>query len=406
MKPNPFAIVYLLFISAVLQAATPPGAQTLTIHSELLNETRTVFVALPPKYEENTHDYPIIYVLDADFLFDITRSMTQLRAARNYMPESIIIGLPNTWEQRFQGAANWQLPNGNAFFNPPGDPQKFLQFIKQELIPQTEGNFRTNQHRTLIGLSPTTGPVFEALWTEPGLFKAHVALAIAIDMVDANNTRIADQLITSILDPKQPAGTSVYVGIAGNDVAKRPERGPAFDRLNQTLQNQSNHLVRHRIEIIPNEEHYGVAVPGIQRALELIYPREDWNVRYETFWEHEQPAQAIQEYYAQLSEKYGFTILPLQHGYFASHNLLGVGRRLRSQKRFQQRLGLFELGLQYYPNSAFMYLGLAESYQALEQHDHAIEAAKKAVELGAKYQHANLPHYIETLNEIKNTAEE
>ncbi len=406
MKKNLLCCFCLLFITAAAVAAPPPGAQTLTIHSEILKETRTVFVALPPKYEENVHAYPIIYVLDADFLFDITRAITQLRAARNYMPESIIIGLPNSWEQRFQGAANWKLPNGNSFFDPPGDPKQFLQFIKHELIPQVERNYRTNQHRSLIGLSPTTGPVFEALWSAPGLFKNHVALAIAVDMVDSHNTSIAEKLATSILDPMQPTDTTVYVGIAGNDVIKRPERKPAFEHLNQQLKKHTGQQLRHRIEIIPDEEHYGMALPALQRAFELIYPRQDWNVWYEDFWQHEQPALAIKKHYEQLSKHYGFTILPLQHGYFSSHNLLGLGRRLHSQKRFQERIDLFQLGLGYYPNSAFMYLGLAESYQSLEQHHEALDAAQKAVELGAKYQHPDLPHYIETLNEIKNSTEE
>ena len=373
-----------------------------TINSNILNEQRTVWISLPNKYEENVHSYPVIYVLDADFLFDITRSMTQLRAARNYMPESIIVGLPNSWRQRFQGAANWKLPDGRDFFNPPGNPHTFLKFIRQELIPHVEGNYRTNTHRTLVGLSPTTGPVFEAFWSEPGLFKAHVALAIAVDMVDQQGLSIADKLFTHIFDQSQPKGTAVYVGIAGNDVVKRPERGKGFADINSRLKAGQNPRVDYRIEVIPDEEHYGMAVPGLQHALELIYPRHLWNVNYAVFWDSASPAQTIRAHYETLSKHYGFRIIPLQDGYFASHNLLGVGRRLNSQKRFQQRLDLFKLGLQYYPNSAPLYAGLAESYLALKQPEKALEAGQKAVHLGTQFEHTDLRYYQQTLDSIKN----
>ncbi|WP_395373678.1 alpha/beta hydrolase-fold protein [Marinicella sp. W31] len=402
MKKHLFISLCLLHAVCQLMAASPTGIYTSTINSDILGEERTLFISVPAKYEENTHHYPVVYVLDADFLFDITRSITQLRAARNYMPESIIVGLPNTWRQRFQGAANWKLPNGQKFFNPPGNPKTFLKFIKQELIPHIEQNYRTNTHRSVIGLSPTTGPVFEALWSEQGLFKAHVALAIAVDMVDESDLSIADKLLTSILDETQPPGTSVYVGIAGNDVTKRPERGQGFADINKQLKAHPNPHVNYRIEIIPDEEHYGMAVPGLQHAFELIYPRHLWNVNYATFWDSPSPAQAIQAHYETLSKHHGFKIIPLQDGYFASHNLLGVGRRLSNQKRFQERLDMFRLGLQYYPNSAPLYEGLAESYLALNQPEKALEAGQKAVQLGIRFQHADLNYYRETLQTIEN----
>jgi len=137
-----------------------------------------------------------------------------------------------------------------------------------------------------------------------------------------------------------------------------------------------------------------------------MYP---WDVGYgyyEVFCNDASPAKAIRSHYAQLSQRYGFKVQPLQTGYFASHNLLGVGRRLRSQERFQERLDLFKLGLEYYPNSAPMYVSLAETHLALKQHERALKAAEKAVQLGNQYGHAALSYYQDTLETIKNQPSE
>ena len=54
--------------------------------------------------------------MDGEFLFDLTRSMVEIRAARNYMPESIIVGITNNTGKRIEMALELFDDKGNPFF--------------------------------------------------------------------------------------------------------------------------------------------------------------------------------------------------------------------------------------------------------------------------------------------------
>lgn len=49
----------------------------LFIKSEILNEGRQLLISLPKNYNRNIHDYPVIYIMDAEFLFDVTQSIVK-----------------------------------------------------------------------------------------------------------------------------------------------------------------------------------------------------------------------------------------------------------------------------------------------------------------------------------------
>lgn len=87
-----------------------------SLKSLVLNENREIYISLPESYKHSSHHYPVIYVMDGEFLFDLTRSMVEIRAARNYMPESIIVGIPNNTGKRIEMALEMFDDKGAPFF--------------------------------------------------------------------------------------------------------------------------------------------------------------------------------------------------------------------------------------------------------------------------------------------------
>ncbi|WP_347923947.1 hypothetical protein [Pontimicrobium sp. SW4] len=96
----------------------------LFIKSEVLNEDRQLLVSLPVNYDRNIHDYPVIYVMDAEFLFDLTQSIVKIRAERNYMPRSIIVGITNNTGKRNDMALILKNKEGREFFGGYGGKSK------------------------------------------------------------------------------------------------------------------------------------------------------------------------------------------------------------------------------------------------------------------------------------------
>jgi hypothetical protein len=85
----------------VVMSAAEAGAQLLsparpvTLHSRILSEDRTVFVAVPESYARGATRYPVVYLTDADWNFAHTQSSAQLLARNRIIPEVIVVGVTN-----------------------------------------------------------------------------------------------------------------------------------------------------------------------------------------------------------------------------------------------------------------------------------------------------------------------
>ncbi len=158
--------------------------ESVSIFSEALGESRQIFLSLPDNYARNLHSYPIVIVFDAEYLFEIINSIVKIKTSRNEMPESIVVGIPNIENQRYDMAMKLSYPDGRTFF---GDAEgkkikNYLSFIRSDLLPYLEKNYRINNHKTVIGMSPTFGPVLEAFWNEPDLFDGYIVLAAELTL--------------------------------------------------------------------------------------------------------------------------------------------------------------------------------------------------------------------------------
>jgi len=368
--------------------------------SSVLDEEREIFISLPENYEYSAHHYPVIYVMDAEFLFDLTRSMVVIRAARNYMPESIIVGIANNTGKRINMALELYDDNGSPFFygDNLGQTSRYLKFFRNELIPNIEKQFRVNSHRTIIGMSPTFGPVLQAFWSEPDLFSGYIVLAAEIGKKLKSGVTVGDKLIKAISD-KNRANASIYIGTGSRDIIKRGVKEAAlYVDIPAKLKNTSNKNIRYKFEIVHDEDHYGMSIPGIQHGLETIYAREIWNVNYREFWNSSDPAQALKDKYQALSEHYGFKIIPIEKSFHSINNMLKTAEILYRQKNTKDLIPWLTLAIEYYPHSPAIYSQLSKAYGQAGNHKLAVKSAEKAVKLAQDTKDMNIyESMLETL---------
>ncbi len=354
--------LFLLFLSCqspdLTDNAQSPGKEIVigerfSLFSKALNENRDIFISLPANYDRNVHSYPVIIVLDGEYLFEITNSIVKIKASRNEMPESIVVGIPNNTGKRYDMAMQLSYADGRTFFG-DADGKKikdYLTFFRKELLPFLEKKYRVNTHKTIIGMSPTFGPVLEAFWNEPDLFDGYIILAAELAITTPSGKTIEERVLEAIQD-KQRAKGAIYIGKASDDLKRRPkEEGLAYIELNQQLENTAKPNINYKIEVLENENHYGMSISGIEHGLENIYPYETWTVPYRDFWNSKSPAKEIKVFYDSLSDHYGFEILPLEDSFFAAQTLSGTARRLERQGRKKELKEVLELALKYYPNS-------------------------------------------------------
>ncbi len=358
-----FIVVFpaiLFFCSSLCFSQKPETKNTeivigerLHLFSKALNEDREVFLSLPSNYGRNQHKYPVIFVFDAEYLFEITNSIVKIKVSRNEMPESIVVGIPNSPGKRYDMAMSLSYPDGSTFFGDADGKRinDYITFVGEELNHFLESNYRVNSHSTLIGMSPTFGPVLEAFWNKPNLFDDYIVLAAELAVKTSSGKTVKERVLEAIQDQSR-SRSAIYIGKASDDLKRRPEEEAlAYAELNQKLEKTANPKIDYRIEILENENHYGMSVLGIKHGLETIYPFSTWSIPYRDFWNSKDPAGEIKLFYDQLSEQYGFEIRPLEDSFYAAQTLSGTVRRLKRQGRNKEVKAVLQLALTYYPNS-------------------------------------------------------
>lgn len=136
----------------------------LTIDSEALNEKREIWVGLPNNFDPE-RKYPTLYVMDAEWQFEIAFAVTKELAANDKVPKHIVIGIPNvdnmtrTRDLTFTDSkfnSEGELDSLAAFYfssDFTGGGNAFFSHLTQEVVPLVNNTYRTNGFDVFVGHS-------------------------------------------------------------------------------------------------------------------------------------------------------------------------------------------------------------------------------------------------------------
>ncbi|MCD8417735.1 hypothetical protein J2Q11_09025 [Tenacibaculum finnmarkense genomovar finnmarkense] len=136
-----------LFFLVALAISTSIFSQkviTDNINSTFFKKGRSVKIYIPKNYEKDeTTQYPLAIVLGSQYLFDMYVGNAKLYANTDKAPRQIVVGIDmeNTYKKDIS-----IIPSNNALTN---TAKKFQKFIKKELIPYMELNYRTSPFMTI-----------------------------------------------------------------------------------------------------------------------------------------------------------------------------------------------------------------------------------------------------------------
>jgi len=343
------------------------AGQSLVIQSAHLNESRDIFVHLPDGYETSDKRYPVLYVLDAEDVFDYAVGAVDFLSISR-MPEMIVVGIPNTNRERDL----W------VNLEPDGGYTKFIGFLENELIPHIDKNFRTHPYRVFYGFCSGAGTVLWILFTHPEMFEAYIASGTGFDQTWSG---IAQQAFKERPDLKK----SFFAVTEGTTM-----RADGVRMLRQLLEESAPSGLSWECEIMDGEEHGPVLARGLFSGLRFVF--RGWKLPEDVA---AGGPDAIKKYYDQLSRDYGFeTGIPEQSVLSAGSSLFWRGKR-------KEAIEVFEFMTEEYPNSpdAFEMLGLA--YEEENQLEHAKKAYEAAVQKARENSDRRLPRFEEYLANIR-----
>ncbi len=122
-----------------------------TIISKYLNEKRAIEIQLPRSYEiEVDKNYPLMIVLDGDYMFNIVSGSVDYLSYWGDIPENLVVGI-NQKDTRFQDSSVFD----NITHTPISSTASFYDFIVNELIPYFSKNYRVSNFKVIVGQERT-----------------------------------------------------------------------------------------------------------------------------------------------------------------------------------------------------------------------------------------------------------
>jgi len=167
--------------------------ENFKIESKSNGVTYPIYVAYPGSYFSTDRDYPLILMLDAYSSFGMMTEMSRLLAFNNELPEAVIVGISSEGGSKefiYNRARDFtptkidpqSLPANIRLMTPiSGGAEKFLEFIKGELIPFVDSKFRIMKNdKTIVGHSYGGLFCFYTLFTQPSIFNRYVIISPAV----------------------------------------------------------------------------------------------------------------------------------------------------------------------------------------------------------------------------------
>lgn len=227
------------------------------IKSEKLGAERRITIGLPASYESNpTKKYPVLYLLDGDYLFDPFSGNISYGSYWDDLPEMIIIGIhQNKDEERYDDTTIDEL-NGLPFEK----GAQFFEFIGAELIPYIEKKYRTTPFRIVAGHDTTASFINFYLYKEQPIFNAYICFSP--ELAPKMEVRIPEKF-AKITEP-----IFYYVSLADGDNKKLKE---PVEKLDSNIKIANNPLVNYKYEVFKNTTHYTEVLHAIPSALYQIF---------------------------------------------------------------------------------------------------------------------------------------
>ncbi|MEN8856920.1 MAG: alpha/beta hydrolase-fold protein [Flavobacteriaceae bacterium] len=201
-------LVILLFLFSF---SSTFGQKTIykEYESEELKDIRDVSIYLPKSYNKDSiSNFPLAIVLDGHKLFDLYVGTSNYYASQDNAPEQIVVGV-NMEETRNKDAA-FDVTNSNL----TSDSKRFYRFLRDELIPFIEANYKTSPFITIVGESLTGNFITHFLKEKEPIFNAYICLnpTLAVD--------INKQMQSYKLERFGTVDNTFYFYLSGNPYAK------------------------------------------------------------------------------------------------------------------------------------------------------------------------------------------
>ena len=235
------------------------------INSSEFSRDRIAKIYIPKEHKTDTiRKYPVAIVLDDDYLFDIYVGNSKIYANADLTPKQIVVGLD------VDASLNQDVSTVTKSGNLTTNAKKFYNYIKKELIPYLEANYKTSPYFTIVGDRDAGNFLLHFLKEQKPIFNSYVSIS----------PKLTDQTLrlVSTFDLKRldEIDNQFYLYVSSNPYEKK-ERKELHEQLKtglESLKTEKLHIAFNDFKGEPNKPTALVkALPDAFTNIFGLYPR-------------------------------------------------------------------------------------------------------------------------------------
>jgi len=250
MKKLAFLLVFICSFQVLISQVIYEPFQ-----SSKLGESRDIKILLPRGYDpEEKIEYPLVIVLDGDYLFEPVVGNIDYQSYWDDMPECIVVGVKQV------DSRDLDFSYSDETFFPSHDGASFFEFLGMELVPHIENTYSVSDFRIIVGHDLSANFLNYYLFKELPLFRAYISLSP--DLAPLMEKRLQEKLSGLQED------TFYYMATADDDVSALRKKIVATDEILSTIENEKLH---YRFDNFKDANHYSLVGLGIPKAINEIF---------------------------------------------------------------------------------------------------------------------------------------
>jgi len=367
---------FLFSMAAYMQAIDAKTSQPLfigeivTLHSDILSQDRVLWIYVPEGYTDSLSRYPVLYLLDGERNFLHVAGIVNLLSTLRFIPEMIVAAVLNADRDR-----DFSPTQVDGYPQVAGAAQ-FLLFMKDELIPFVDENYRTSPLRILFGHSLSGLFAAYAFVSQPQLFSALILTSPSLAWDGG------DQLkkMPTFLEENPGLRKFLYLTVAAEDDKPTLNACAEFAGL---LKRKAPKTLDWHYRIIRDESHGSAAHPTVYQALKTIYS--GWRIPNSQLVK--MTLAEVREHYRLLSRIHGHVVPALEV------SVSELGYIFLDRKQFSEAIEAFTFNVNSSPQSAYRNDELGYAYEAAGKLALAKKYFAAAVKWAEKDQDSALPGY-------------
>ncbi|MDP5060851.1 MAG: alpha/beta hydrolase-fold protein [Maribacter sp.] len=354
---------YVSLIFALLFGMTSYSQVTQEIFESFkLQERRDVHYFFPENMDE-TKKYPLIIVLDGEYLFEQVVATSKFYSRFHGMPQSIVVGVNQSENDlRYEDCA-FDPESGL----PSEKGKRFFEFIGMELIPYLDLNYSTAPFKMIVGYDITANFMNYWLFKDNSIFDGYVSISpiLAPEM----ESRVPMRLATF-------ENQIFYQLIVEGEDNKEKQTIMALDKGIKGVKKESLHYF---FDEYTNADHISVATYGIGKALDNIFgmfkPISPKEYKTQILTSEEPVYNYLENKYQGIVDMFGFS-KPVE-----LNDIMAIYAASRKKEDFESLKPLADLCKKEYPETMLGFYFEGEYYEQLGEPKKALSTFEKAFQM-------------------------